>query len=172
MESTKDTGNAKKPRVIIYTDGGASPNPGLGGWGAVLISPAHDEAKGGRRELYGSEPDTTNNRMELTAAIMALRALKYPCAVDLYTDSSYMKNAFTKGWLKKWQGNGWKTSNKEPVLNKDLWEELFDLSTKHDIDWHWTKGHASDAYNNLCDALVQKAKGEYRKVGAPKKENT
>ena len=154
----------KKVRVVVYTDGGATPNPGLGGWAAVLISPAHD---GVRRELYGSEPDTTNNRMELTAAIMALRALKYPCAVDLYTDSTYMRNAFVSGWLEKWQNNGWITSNKKPVLNKDLWEELFNLSQKHDIDWHWTKGHTSDANNNLCDALVQKAKGEHGKRGTP-----
>jgi len=147
-----------KAKVVIYTDGGASPNPGLGGWGAVLISPAHD---GAQRELYGSEPDTTNNRMELTAAIMALQALKFPCAVDLHTDSTYMKNAFTKGWLKNWQKNGWRTSSKDPVLNKDLWEELFELSLKHDIAWHWTKGHASDVYNNRCDALVQKAKAEH-----------
>jgi len=151
----------EKAKVIIYTDGGATPNPGLGGWAAVLISPAHE---GAQRELYGSEPDTTNNRMELTAAIMALRALKFPCAVDLHTDSTYMKNAFTKGWLKNWQNNGWRTSSKEPVLNKDLWEELFELSLKHDIAWHWTKGHASDAYNNRCDALVQKAKAEHNRV--------
>ena len=160
----------KKTRVVIYTDGGATPNPGLGGWGVVLISPAHEA----RRELYGSEPETTNNRMELTAAIMALRALKYPCAVDLHTDSTYMKNAFARGWLEKWRNNGWLTSNKEPVLNKDLWEELFDLSLKHEIEWHWTKGHSSDAFNNLCDALVQKAKSEYTKMksGTPEKENS
>ena len=158
MSVGKLTNNEKKTRVVIYTDGGATPNPGLGGWAAVLISPAHD---GAQRELYDSVPDTTNNRMELTAAIMALQALKYPCAVELHTDSAYMKNAFTKGWLEKLRGNGWITSNKEPVLNKDLWEELFDLSLKHDIEWHWTKGHAADFYNNLCDALVQKAKREY-----------
>ena len=164
MSPAKNTGStesAKKVRVVIYTDGGATPNPGLGGWAAVLISPSHGDAQ---REIYGSEPNTTNNRMELTAAIMALRALKYPCAVDLHTDSTYMKNAFTKNWLEKWRNNGWITSNKEPVLNRDLWEDLFDLSLKHDIEWHWTKGHASNAYNNLCDALVQKAKSEHRKT--------
>ena len=159
----------KKTRVVIYTDGGTTPNPGLGGWAAVLVSPAHD---GATRELYDSEPNTTNNRMELTAAIRALRALKYSCAVDLYTDSAYMGNAFTKGWLTKWRNNGWLTSNKEPVLNKDLWEELFDLSQKHDIEWHWIKGHASDDYNNLCDALVQKAKDEYRKNGTSERKKT
>lgn len=147
----------KKTRVKIYTDGGCTPNPGLGGWAAVLVSPSHDNCE---REIYGSEADTTNNRMELTAAIMALRALKYPCIVELSTDSMYMKNAFTRGWLEKWQANGWKTSNKQPVLNRDLWEELLLLSQKHDIEWRWTKGHASDAFNNRCDALVQKAKAE------------
>ena len=157
-----------KTQVVIYTDGGATPNPGLGGWAVVLISPAH----GVQRELYDSEPNTTNNRMELTAAIRALQALKYPCSVTLHTDSTYMRNAFTRGWLEKWRSNGWLTSNKEPVLNKDLWEELFDLSQKHDIEWRWTKGHASDAYNNLCDALVQKAKGEYMKNGTPEKESS
>ena len=165
-----DAGNAKKApktRVVIYTDGGATPNPGLGGWAAVLISPAH----GAVREIYDSVPCATNNRMELTAAIMALRALKYPCDVELRTDSTYLKDAFTKGWLKKWMNNGWLTSNREPVLNKDLWEELFDLSLKHDIKWRWTKGHASDAYNNLCDALVQKAKKRHGENATPKGKN-
>ena len=161
-----------KVRVVIYTDGGATPNPGLGGWAAVLISPAHDGVK---RELYGSASNTTNNRMELTAAIMALRALKYSCSVDLYTDSTYMRNAFTRGWLEKWRSNGWVTSGKEPVLNRDLWEDLFDLSLKHDIDWHWTKGHTLNVYNNLCDTLVQKAKGEHGKNeenATPEAENS
>ena len=149
-----------KTKVRIYTDGGASPNPGLGGWAAVLISPAHG---GLEKELYGAEPDSTNNRMELTAAIMALRALKFPCSVDLHTDSMYMKNAFAKGWLDKWRKNGWKTAAKQPVLNQDLWEDLLALSQKHAIEWHWTKGHAQDVYNNRCDELVQKGKEEYLK---------
>ena len=148
----------EKPRVIIYTDGGASPNPGLGGWAAILISPTHDR----EREVFGAELDTTNNRMELTAAIMALRALKFPCAVELYTDSQYLRNAFDKGWLTKWQDNGWTTAGKKPVLNRDLWEELLSLAQKHDVKWFWTKGHASDARNNRCDALVQKAKNEMK----------
>jgi ribonuclease HI len=147
------------PYVVVYTDGGASPNPGLGGWAAILSSPAH----GRDREIYGSEAGTTNNRMELTAAVMALRALKRPCRVGLYTDSAYLRNAFAKGWLEKWQKNGWKTSNKEPVLNQDLWRELLDLSRIHAIEWNWTKGHAADALNNRCDALVQKAKAEHGK---------
>ncbi|MDR1732163.1 MAG: ribonuclease HI [Synergistaceae bacterium] len=146
---------SKKTKVTIYTDGGCTPNPGLGGWAAVLISPAHGNFE---KEIYGSESDTTNNRMELTAAISALRALKYPCAVELHTDSMYMRNAFDRGWLTKWQRNGWKTSNKQPVLNQDLWEELLRLSRIHDVQWHWTRGHGDDALNNRCDALVQKAK--------------
>jgi ribonuclease HI len=149
----------KDVHVVIYSDGGASPNPGLGGWAAILISPAHGDKE---REIYGAEAYTTNNRMELTAAIMALKALKFPCRVDLHTDSMYLKNAFAKTWLDKWQKNGWKTSNKQPVVNRDLWEELLTLAQTHDIAWHWTKGHGSDRYNNRCDALVQKAKGEFR----------
>ncbi|MDR1376846.1 MAG: ribonuclease HI [Synergistaceae bacterium] len=151
--------SGKDVRVVIYSDGGATPNPGLGGWAAILISPAHGSAE---REIYGAEPNSTNNRMELTAAIEALKALKRPCHVELYTDSMYLKNAFSKAWLDKWQKNGWKTSNKQPVLNQDLWEELLTLSQKHEIEWRWTKGHASDSYNNRCDALVQKAKEEFR----------
>ncbi len=144
-------------KVIIYTDGGASPNPGLGGWAAILISPAHNFKK----EFYGSETETTNNRMELTAAIQALRALKYPCEVDLHTDSSYLQKAFESGWLKKWRKNGWKTSAGESVLNKDLWLKLWDLSKVHKISWHWVKGHYEDKMNNRCDELVQKARQEY-----------
>lgn len=158
MENTENAKRVKKTRVTIYTDGGCSPNPGRGGWAAILISPSHGNFE---REIYGAEAESTNNRMELTAAIMALRELKYSCAVDLHTDSAYMKNAFTRGWLKKWQANGWMTSGKQPVLNRDLWEELAELSKKHDIEWHWTRAHASDALNNRCDALVQRAKSEY-----------
>ena len=99
--------------------------------------------------------------MELTAAIMAFRALKYPCRVELHTDSAYLKNAHTKGWLEKWQKNGWKTSSKEPVLNQDLWTELLSMSSVHDVEWMWTKGHASDPLNNRCDSLVQRAKNEH-----------
>ncbi|MDR1379008.1 MAG: ribonuclease HI [Synergistaceae bacterium] len=150
----------KKAKVVIYTDGGASPNPGLGGWAAILISPAHGNRE---QEIYGFENDTTNNRMELTAAIMALRALKFPCSVELHTDSTYLQNAFVKGWLEKWQKNGWVTSKKESVLNRDLWENLWELSCQHDVEWRWTKGHESDVYNNRCDALVQTAKTEFRR---------
>ena len=123
-----------KPQVLIYTDGGASPNPGVGGWAAILISPAHGNHE---REIYGSEPHTTNNRMELTAAIMALKTLKFPCSVELYTDSQYLKKAFGDGWLAKWQKNGWRTADKKTVLNRDLWEELLTLSQRHHVTWNW-----------------------------------
>ena len=148
--------------VTIYTDGGASPNPGLGGWAAVLRSPAHDA----ERELWGAEADTTNNRMELTAAIRALRALKRPCRVDLHTDSTYLRNAFEQGWLMRWSKHGWRTASKEPVQNRDLWEELWNLTRVHAVSWHWVKGHADDALNNRCDALVRRARDEFaRRAG-------
>lgn len=150
--------NSPSVKVKVYTDGGCSPNPGLGGWAAILVSPTHGNKE---REIWGAEADSTNNRMELTAAIMALESLKYPCKVELCTDSMYMKNAFAKGWLEKWQQNGWKTASKQPVLNKDLWEKLLSLTQKHHVEWHWTKGHSNNIYNNRCDALVQKAKEEY-----------
>ena len=144
------------PHVIIYTDGGAAPNPGLGGWAAVLYSPAHDA----EREIYGAEHDTTNNRMELTAAIKALEALKTSCDVDLHTDSAYLQNAFVKGWLRKWQRNNWKSTSGSDVLNRDLWEELLRLTKIHRVQWHWVKGHADDERNNRCDELVRKARDE------------
>ena len=145
-----------KPHVIIYTDGGASPNPGKGGWAAVLYSPAHDV----KREIYGGEFNTTNNRMEITAAIKSLEALKTPCDVDLYTDSEYLKNTFVKGWIVKWQINGWKSSGNNPVLNRDLWERLLELTKIHSVKWHWIKGHSDNEMNNKCDELVHKARNE------------
>lgn len=148
------------PVVHIYTDGGASPNPGLGGWAAVLISPGHGNHQ---KEISGAEPDTTNNRMELTAAIMALRSLKKPCTVKMFTDSKYLRNAFEQGWLAKWQRNGWKAAGKKPVLNQDLWQELLKLAGVHAISWHWVKGHADDELNNRCDELVQLARDAYRR---------
>ncbi|MDR1742099.1 MAG: ribonuclease HI [Synergistaceae bacterium] len=153
-----------RDEVVIYTDGGASPNPGLGGWAAVLISPAHGGLERAK-EIFGAEPDTTNNRMELRAAVMALSALKRPCSVSLYTDSAYLRNAFERGWLDKWLRNGWLTSEKKPVLNRDLWEELLSLSRIHSVEWIWTKGHstggASASLNNRCDALVRLARDRY-----------
>ncbi|MBQ7196879.1 MAG: ribonuclease HI [Synergistaceae bacterium] len=145
------------PHVIIYTDGGASPNPGIGGWAAILYSQKH-EAK---REISGGELNTTNNRMEITAAIKALEALKTPCDVDLYTDSAYLCNTFEKKWIVKWQKNKWKSSTGE-VLNRDLWEILLKLTKIHNVSWHHVKGHADDELNNRCDELVQRAREELR----------
>ena len=145
------------PHVIIYTDGGASPNPGKGGWAAVLYSPEHDA----KREIYGGEHDTTNNRMEIMAAIKALEALKTPCDVDLYTDSTYLKNTFEKKWIAKWRKNGWKNTS-GAVLNRDLWEKLLSLTEIHSVKWHHVKGHADDELNNRCDELVRKAREELR----------
>ena len=142
-----------KPHVIIYTDGGASPNPGKGGWAAVLHSPEHKAT----REIYGAEPNTTNNRMEITAAIKALEALKTPCDVDLYTDSAYLQNTFDKNWIYNWQRNGWKNSGKDPVLNSDLWKILLKLTKIHNVTWHHVKGHSDNELNNRCDELVHKA---------------
>ena len=147
-----------KPHVIIYTDGGASPNPGKGGWAAILYSPEHKK----EREIYGAEADTTNNRMELTAAIKALEALKVPCEVDLHTDSSYLQNAFAKRWLSNWKRKGWKTSTGSDVLNRELWERLDELTKIHRVKWHWVKGHSFDERNNRCDELVHRAREEYR----------
>jgi ribonuclease HI len=144
-----------KPTVIIYCDGACSPNPGLGGWAAILISPAH---KGAQREISGAEAGSTNNRMELTAAVMALRALKWPCVVRLMTDSEYLKKAFTEGWLTKWQRNGWRTTNRTPVANTDLWTELARLAEIHDVSWRWVRGHACDELNNQCDVLAVQAR--------------
>lgn len=143
------------PLVHIYTDGGCSPNPGPGGWAAVLLAV---EQGNKRRELSGAEPDTTNNRMELTAAIKALEALKKPCRIVLHTDSQYLRNAFTAGWLDNWQNNGWRTSGKKPVQNADLWQRLLELDSRHTITWEWVKGHADNDENNRCDELVQVAR--------------
>ena len=148
-----------KELVIIYTDGACSPNPGTGGWGAVLISNQHNL----RTEISGSEVDSTNNRMEMTAAIKALEALKKHCKVELYTDSSYVKNAFEKNWLRNWQNNGWKSTGKKAIANKDLWLQLLDLCQKHEVLWHWVKGHSGDAENDRCDELAVKARKELAK---------
>jgi ribonuclease HI len=148
-----------KTSVTIYTDGACSPNPGIGGWGAVLISNQHNL----RTEISGSKVDSTNNRMEMTAAIKALEALKKPCIVEIYTDSSYVKNAFEKNWLRNWQSNGWKSKGKKTVANKDLWLQLLELSQKHEVSWHWVKGHSGDAENNRCDELAVKARKDLAK---------
>lgn len=134
--------------VTIYTDGACSGNPGVGGWGAILFY------KDQMREMSGFEENTTNNKMELTAAIKALERLKEPCEVELYSDSAYLVNAFLEGWLTKWQINGFKSSNKKPVQNVDLWQKLIELNNTHKITWIKVKGHADNVYNNRCDALA------------------
>lgn len=138
-------------QVVIYTDGACSYNPGPGGWGCVLLFGEH------RKEASGGCPNTTNNRMELTAAIEALRLLKRPCFVDLYTDSAYLCNAFALGWLERWQKNGWKTAGKKEVENRDLWETLLSLCIVHNVRFHKVKGHADNTENNRCDALARAA---------------
>ncbi len=135
-------------QVEVYTDGACSGNPGPGGWGAVL------RYGGAEKELAGYQPETTNNRMELTAAIQGLEALKEPCQVELYTDSQYLSKAITQGWLQGWKKNGWKKSDKKPVLNVDLWQALDVQLARHQVAIHWVKGHADNAYNNRCDALA------------------
>ena len=145
-----DTDKAKENinQVTIYTDGACSGNPGVGGWGAVLF---HGETM---KELSGFEENTTNNRMELTAAIMALQKLKVPCVVELYSDSAYLVNAFNEGWITSWQLNGFKNANKKPVANVELWEKLIEFNNTHKISWIKVKGHADNKYNNRCDELA------------------
>ncbi|NLZ93559.1 MAG: ribonuclease HI [Firmicutes bacterium] len=138
-------------KVIIYTDGACSGNPGPGGYGAVLLYGEH------KKEISGGEKVTTNQRMELQAAIIALRQLKEPCQVKLHSDSAYLINAFNQRWFDKWKRNGWQNSKKEPVQNRDLWEELLKLSEQHQIEWIKVKGHADDELNNLCDRLAREA---------------
>ena len=140
-----------KSTVHIYTDGACSGNPGRGGWGTILLY------RGKEKELSGYEHETTNNRMELTAAIKGLQALKHPCRVKLYSDSAYLVNAFNHGWLKKWQANGWRTVKREPVENQDLWQELLAAAANHEIEWIKVKGHADNEYNNRCDKLAVRA---------------
>lgn len=134
--------------VYIFTDGACSGNPGPGGWGAVL---RYNTAE---KELSGSEKDTTNNRMELTACIEALKMLKEPCRVELTTDSQYVVNGITKGWAESWRRNGWKKSDKKPALNSDLWGELLELCERHEVNFNWIKGHAGHEENERCDRLA------------------
>lgn len=136
-------------RVRIYTDGACKGNPGPGGWGALM------QFDGREKELYGSAPDTTNNRMELTAVIRALEALKRTCEIDLYTDSQYVQKGISE-WLASWKRRGWKTADKKPVKNVDLWLELDRLAAVHAIRWHWVKGHAGHVENERADALANR----------------
>ena len=134
--------------VTLYTDGACSGNPGPGGWGAIL------EFNGHEKELSGGESSTTNNRMELTAVIEGLSALKEPCRVELYSDSKYVIDSLEKGWARSWQKRGWVKSDKTPALNPDLWEKLLALADTHELHCHWVKGHAENEKKNRCDQLA------------------
>lgn len=148
-----------KPHVIIHTDGACSGNPGPGGWGAILESGEH------RKELSGSEAASTNNRMELMAAIASLEALKGPSRVDLWTDSNYLRDGITK-WIHGWRRNGWKTADKKPVKNVELWQRLDEAVKRHTIEWHWLKGHAGHPENERADELAREAIKALRASGA------
>ncbi|MCC7174553.1 MAG: ribonuclease HI [Bryobacterales bacterium] len=148
-------------KVSVITDGACLGNPGPGGWAAILRYKDH------RRELCGSEPDTTNNRMELTAAIRGLESLAEPCEVELTTDSEYLRNGITD-WMRQWKRNGWKTARKQPVKNQDLWQALEQAAGRHKVRWVWTKGHASHADNNRADELAALAARGNRACRAPK----
>lgn len=136
-------------KVEIYTDGACSGNPGPGGWGAVLLY------KENKREISGGEKQTTNNIMEITAVIEALKSLKFPCEVKLYSDSAYVVNCFKQGWIYNWRKNNWKTASKEPVKNKELWEDLYELTQKHKVEFIKVKGHSDNELNNRCDELAR-----------------
>jgi ribonuclease HI len=140
--------SADWPHVVAYTDGACSGNPGPGGWGAILIFGAH------RKELNGGERATTNNRMELMAAISALEALKKPARVDIHTDSEYVQKGIS-GWINGWKRNGWRTSAKQPVKNADLWQRLDAAQARHHVRWHWLRGHAGHAENERADELAR-----------------
>lgn len=137
--------------VIIYTDGACSGNPGPGGWGSILMY------KDNKKEISGGKKDTTNNVMELTAVIEALRLLKFKCKVSVYSDSAYVVNAFNQKWIYGWMKNGWKNASKEPVKNKELWQELYDLTKVHEVNFVKVKGHSDNEYNNRCDEMARNA---------------
>ena len=143
-------------QVDIFTDGACQGNPGPGGWGAVLRYQGHE------KEISGGDPATTNNRMELTAVIEALRLLKEPCSVTIYSDSQYVCNGIEKGWAKSWKANGWKKADKSPALNPDLWDALLCEIEKHQVTMVWVKGHAGHPENERCDALAVEAAERYK----------
>jgi ribonuclease HI len=147
-------------RVEAWTDGACRGNPGPGGWGVLLRAGAHE------RELWGADAHTTNNRMELTAAISALESLKRACTVDLYTDSQYVRGGITE-WLAGWKRNGWRTAGKKPVKNQDLWQALDAAAARHDIRWHWVKGHSGHPENDRADALANRAIDELQAAEEP-----
>ena len=138
-------------KVIIYTDGACSGNPGPGGWGTILMY------KDIKKEISGGKKDTTNNVMELTAALEGLKMLKFPCEVDLYSDSAYLVNGFSQGWIYNWQKNNWQTADKKPVKNKEIWQEIYDLTQIHKVKFIKVKGHADNEFNNRCDELARNA---------------
>ena len=142
--------------VIIYTDGACSGNPGPGGWGAILSYNCVE------KELSGGERQTTNNRMELMGVISALQALKESCIVELYSDSKYVIDALSKGWAVSWRSKGWIKSDKKPALNSDLWKTLLELTEKHELHYHWVKGHAENEFNNRCDELAVLESRKYK----------
>ncbi len=142
---------SERRQVEIYTDGACDPNPGPGGWGAVLLSDLHT------KEISGADPVSTNNRMELTAAIEALRLLKRPCEVELYTDSQYLRNGITR-WVQAWRARGWRKANGQPVENVDLWQELVEQAGRHQVAWHWVRGHRGNPLNERADELARRAR--------------
>ena len=146
-----DGRNVKMEKVIIYTDGACSGNPGPGGWGAILMY------KDIKKEISGGKKDTTNNIMELTAALEGLKLLKFPCDVDLYSDSAYLVNGFSQGWIYNWQKNNWQTSNKQPVKNREIWQEIYSLTKIHNVKFIKVKGHSDNEFNNRCDELARNA---------------
>lgn len=138
-------------KVVIYTDGACSGNPGPGGWGTVLMY------KDSKKEISGGSKETTNNIMELTAVVEGLKMLKYPCEVDLYSDSAYIVNAFNQGWIYNWKKKNWKTADGKEVKNKEIWQELYELTKTHKVNFNKVKGHSDNEYNNRCDELARNA---------------
>jgi ribonuclease HI len=147
-----------KPRITVYTDGACAGNPGPGGWGVILMYGSH------RKELSGGEPATTNNRMELMAAISALEALKKPARVDMHTDSEYVQKGIST-WIKGWKRNGWRTSTKQPVKNAELWQRLDAAQARHEVHWHWVRGHAGHMENERADELAREGMRPFLKKG-------
>jgi len=150
---------SNKHCVTIYSDGSCSPNPGLGGWAAILIDPVNNR----RKEISGVEENSTNNRMEIRSAIEALNCLKKPCEVTLHSDSKYLIDAFNQGWIENWQETKWVNSRGCPVANQDLWKNLLEVTSTHNIKWVWVKGHSNNIENELCDQLAVLARQEYIK---------